>query len=43
LAGIPVGSRVLVELPPSKDDKGKTVNAFAVIDLLNNFPAGKQQ
>ncbi|ONI72562.1 peptidylprolyl isomerase [Kribbella sp. ALI-6-A] len=43
LAGLPVGSRVLVELPASKDDKGKTVNAFAVIDILNNFPAGKQQ
>ncbi|TCO44643.1 peptidylprolyl isomerase [Kribbella antiqua] len=43
LAGIPVGSRVLVELPASKDAKGKTVNAFAVIDVLNAFPAPKQQ
>ncbi|HEY0475764.1 MAG TPA: FKBP-type peptidyl-prolyl cis-trans isomerase [Kribbella sp.] len=42
LAGIPIGSRVLVELPPSKDSKGKTVNAFAVIDILNAFPAPKQ-
>ncbi|WP_112239388.1 FKBP-type peptidyl-prolyl cis-trans isomerase [Kribbella monticola] len=41
LAGIPIGSRVLVELPASKDDKGKTVNAFAVIDILNAFPAPK--
>ena len=41
LAGIPIGSRVLVELPASKDDKGKTVNAFAVIDILNSFPAAK--
>ncbi|MEU0092171.1 FKBP-type peptidyl-prolyl cis-trans isomerase [Kribbella sp. NPDC006257] len=41
LAGIPIGSRVLVELPASKDDKGKTVNAFAVIDILNSFPAPK--
>jgi peptidylprolyl isomerase len=42
LAGIPVGSRVLVELPASKDQAGKTVNAFAVIDILNAFPAPKQ-
>jgi len=42
LAGIPIGSRVLVELPPSKDQAGKTVNAFAVIDVLNAFPAPKQ-
>ncbi|MGW6283002.1 FKBP-type peptidyl-prolyl cis-trans isomerase [Kribbella sp. NPDC055071] len=42
LAGIPVGSRVLVELPPSKDEKGKAINAFAVIDILNAFPAPKQ-
>jgi len=43
LAGIPVGSRVLVELPATKDAKGKAVNAFAVIDVLNAFPAPKQQ
>jgi peptidylprolyl isomerase len=43
LAGIPIGSRVLVELPPSKDAKGKAINAFAVIDILNAFPAPKQQ
>ena len=41
--GIPVGSRVLVELPASKDQAGKAVNAFAVIDVLNAFPAPKQQ
>ncbi|WP_350274267.1 FKBP-type peptidyl-prolyl cis-trans isomerase [Kribbella sp. HUAS MG21] len=41
-AGIPVGSRVLVELPASKDQAGKTINAFAVIDVLNAFPAAKQ-
>ena len=40
--GIPVGSRVLVELPASKDQAGKVVNAFAVIDVLNAFPAPKQ-
>ena len=43
LAGIPIGSRVLVELPPSKDAKGKAISAFAVIDILNAFPAPKQQ
>nr|WP_202886531.1 FKBP-type peptidyl-prolyl cis-trans isomerase [Kribbella sandramycini] len=43
LAGVPVGSRVLVELPASKDAKGKSVSAFAVIDVLNAFPAPKQQ
>jgi peptidylprolyl isomerase len=43
LAGIPVGSRVLLELPASKDQQGKTVNAFVVIDILNAFPAPKQQ
>jgi len=43
LAGMPVGSRVLVELPASKDDKGKVTTAFAVIDVLNAFPAPKQQ
>lgn len=43
LAGIPIGSRVLVELPPTKDAAGKTVSAFAVIDVLNAFPAPKQQ
>jgi peptidylprolyl isomerase len=42
LAGIPIGSRVLVELPPSKDQSGKTISAFAVIDILNSFPAPKQ-
>ncbi|WP_405060859.1 FKBP-type peptidyl-prolyl cis-trans isomerase [Kribbella sp. NBC_01505] len=42
LAGVPVGSRVLVELPATKDAKGKAVNAFAVIDVLNSFPAPKQ-
>jgi peptidylprolyl isomerase len=42
LAGIPVGSRVLVELPASKDQAGKVVNAFAVIDILNAFPAPKE-
>ncbi|MEV5966330.1 FKBP-type peptidyl-prolyl cis-trans isomerase [Kribbella sp. NPDC051952] len=42
LAGVPVGSRVLVELPATKDAKGKAVNAFAVIDVLNAFPAPKQ-
>ncbi|HWD81117.1 MAG TPA: FKBP-type peptidyl-prolyl cis-trans isomerase [Kribbella sp.] len=42
LAGTPIGSRVLVELPASKDQAGKTVNAFAVIDILNAFPAPKQ-
>lgn len=41
-AGIPIGSRVLVELPASKDQAGKAVNAFAVIDVLNAFPAPKQ-
>ncbi|MEU8226929.1 FKBP-type peptidyl-prolyl cis-trans isomerase [Kribbella sp. NPDC048915] len=41
-ASIPVGSRVLVELPASKDQAGKPVNAFAVIDVLNAFPAPKQ-
>jgi peptidylprolyl isomerase len=43
LAGIPIGSRVLVELPVSKDAKNKPVNAFAVIDILNAFPAPKAQ
>jgi peptidylprolyl isomerase len=42
LAGIPVGSRVLVELPATKDQAGKPVNAFAVLDILNSFPAPKQ-
>ncbi|MGZ0152158.1 FKBP-type peptidyl-prolyl cis-trans isomerase [Kribbella sp. WER1] len=41
LAGVPIGSRVLVELPASKDQAGKVVNAFAVIDVLNAFPAPK--
>ncbi|MDX6260757.1 MAG: peptidylprolyl isomerase [Kribbellaceae bacterium] len=45
LAGMPVGSRVLVELPPGKDEKGKVTSpaAIAVIDILNAFPAPKQQ
>ncbi|TCM48295.1 peptidylprolyl isomerase [Kribbella orskensis] len=43
LAGMPIGSRVLVELPAAKDDKGKVTTAFAVIDVLNAFPAPKQQ
>jgi peptidylprolyl isomerase len=43
LAGVPIGSRVLVELPPQKDDKGVVTSAFAVIDVLNAFPAAKQQ
>lgn len=43
LAGMPIGSRVLVELPPSKDASGKSISAFAVIDVLNAFPAPKQQ
>jgi len=45
LAGMPLGSRVLVELPAAKDDKGKQTSppAFAVIDILNAFPAPKQQ
>ncbi|MFI5713854.1 FKBP-type peptidyl-prolyl cis-trans isomerase [Kribbella sp. NPDC051620] len=45
LAGVPVGSRVLVELPPGKDDKGKVTSppAIAVLDILNAFPAPKQQ
>ncbi|TWD75050.1 peptidylprolyl isomerase [Kribbella amoyensis] len=42
LVGVPIGSRVLIELPASKDQAGKTVNAFAVIDILNAFPAPKQ-
>ncbi|WP_410792545.1 FKBP-type peptidyl-prolyl cis-trans isomerase [Kribbella sp. C-35] len=41
-AGIPIGSRVLVELPTQKDQAGKAVSAFAVIDVLNAFPAPKQ-
>jgi peptidylprolyl isomerase len=43
LAGVPIGSRVLVELPPQKDDKGVVTSAFAVIDVLNAFPAAKHQ
>ena len=43
LAGMPIGSRVLVELPQQKDAKGKVTSAFAVIDVLNAFPAAKQQ
>jgi peptidylprolyl isomerase len=43
LAGVPIGSRVLLHLPPQKDQKGKTLQAFAVMDILNAFPAPKQQ
>jgi peptidylprolyl isomerase len=43
LAGTPIGSRVLVYLAPQKDQKGKMVTAFAVMDILNAFPAPKQQ
>jgi peptidylprolyl isomerase len=43
LAGMPIGSRVLVELPPQTDTTTKKVTqAFAVIDVLNAFPAPKQ-
>lgn len=43
LAGMPIGSRVLVELPPQTDSTTKKVTqAFAVIDVLNAFPAPKQ-
>ncbi len=42
LVGTTVGSRVLIHLPAQKDDKGKTVNGFAVMDILNAFPAPKQ-
>jgi peptidylprolyl isomerase len=42
LAGIPIGSRVLVELPSQKDQSGKVLSAFAVIDIMNAFPAPKQ-
>jgi len=42
LAGIPLGSRVLVELPASKDEAGKTVpGAFAIIDALVSYPSPK--
>nr|WP_239062840.1 FKBP-type peptidyl-prolyl cis-trans isomerase [Streptomyces sp. SID13031] len=45
LAGIPIGSRVLVELPAAKDAKGKVTSpaAFAILDIFNAFPAPKQQ
>jgi peptidylprolyl isomerase len=43
LIGIPVGSRVLLEIPAQKDQKGKLIHAFAVVDVLNAFPAPKQQ
>lgn len=44
LVGVPIGSRVLVELPSQTDPKTKKVTAaFAVIDVLNAFPAPKQQ
>jgi peptidylprolyl isomerase len=41
---MPIGSRVLVELPSQTDPTTKTVTpaAFAVIDVLNAFPAPKQ-
>jgi peptidylprolyl isomerase len=44
LAGMPIGSRVLVELPSQTDPTTKKVTpaAFAVIDVLNAFPAPKQ-
>jgi FKBP-type peptidyl-prolyl cis-trans isomerase len=43
LVGMPIGSRVLVELPPQTDPTTKKVTqAFAVIDVLNAFPAPKQ-
>ena len=42
LAGTPVGSRVLLHLPAQKDQKGKLVYAFVVLDILNAFPAPKQ-
>lgn len=41
LAGTPVGSRVLLHLPGQKDQKGKMVYAFVVLDILNAFPAPK--
>jgi len=42
LAGIPLGSRVMVELPASKDQAGKTVpGAFAIIDALASYPSPK--
>jgi len=44
LAGMTIGSRVLVELPSQTDPKTKKVTAaFAVIDVLNAFPAPKPQ
>ncbi|HEU4946575.1 MAG TPA: FKBP-type peptidyl-prolyl cis-trans isomerase [Kribbella sp.] len=43
LAGVPVGSRVLIELPSQKDAQGKVTSAFVVLDVLNAFPAPKQQ
>ncbi|HYU84393.1 MAG TPA: FKBP-type peptidyl-prolyl cis-trans isomerase [Kribbellaceae bacterium] len=42
LIGTTVGSRVLLHLPAQKDPKGKPVTGFAVIDILNAFPAPKQ-
>jgi peptidylprolyl isomerase len=40
---MPIGSRVLVELPSQTDPTTKKVTqAFAVIDVLNAFPAPKQ-
>lgn len=41
LAGTTVGSRVLLHLPGQKDQKGKMVYAFVVLDVLNAFPAPK--
>jgi FKBP-type peptidyl-prolyl cis-trans isomerase len=45
LAGMPLGSRVLVELPAAKDAKGKVTSpaAVAILDIFNAFPAPKQQ
>jgi peptidylprolyl isomerase len=41
LAGTPVGSRVLLHLPGQKDQKGKMIYAFVILDVLNAFPAPK--
>lgn len=43
LIGVPLGSRVLLEIPAQKDQKGKLMHAFAVLDVLNAFPAPKSQ
>jgi FKBP-type peptidyl-prolyl cis-trans isomerase len=42
LAGTPIGSRVLLHLPGQKDQQGKMVYAFVILDVLNAFPAPKQ-